>query len=398
MIYIPTDNISVIERRLLIMSIAGNKTVKPSANVSFPVESDYSGLIEVRDHNVVAGIVNRNKAAFLGDWNSNRKQGVYVLLSDVTDGSFTMYVGYTSGDFQQRFTRDHLKTKDFWSRAVMFVPASEHGISSTEALWLEGHVVDLFSGSGNVRLANIKHTGDRSIRDTDLYGLHMIAESIMRVLSLLGYVPNKAGVASEQGNKPSNTVNSSRISSSPSNSVNSEPLNTEKEYTKPAVAAVPPVILGKPSVVNGPPAAIKSNPLPEKDNSKVTTVVQTSAPASEKDTPQREADKEVTPEAKKSGFLGLFRSKEKTQPPAAPKVKKVNLSDEEKFNRLRKWRIEEMHKFTYAAPYYVFDDLTLKEIIRVNPKNKNQLITVSGIGDVKLQRHGESLLGALKEM
>lgn len=388
------------------MSIAGNKTVKPSANVSFPVESDYSGLIEVRDHNVVAGIVNRGKAAFLGDWNSSRKQSVYVLLSDVVDGSFTMYVGYTSGDFQQRFTRDHLKTKDFWSRAVIFVPASEHGISSTEALWLEGHVVDLFSGSSNVRLTNIKHTGDRSIRDTDLYGLHMIAESIMRVLSLLGYVPNKAGVTSGQGNKFSNTVNSSRVSSSPSNSVKPEALFDEKEYVKPAVA-VPPVILSKPSVVNGPPAAIKSNPLSEKDNSKVTTVVQNGTPSREKDTSQQGADRvtpveqgldTVEPEAKKSGFLALFRSKDKTKPPVTPKVKKVNLSDEEKFNRLRKWRIEEMHKFTYAAPYYVFDDLTLKEIIRVNPKNKNQLITVSGIGDVKLKRHGESLLGVLKEM
>lgn len=379
------------------MSIAGNKTVKPSANVSFPVESDYSGLIEVRDHNVVAGIVNRGKAAFLGDWNSNRKQGVYVLLSDVTNGSFTMYVGYTSGDFQQRFTRDHLKTKDFWSRAVMFVPASEHGISSTEALWLEGHVVDLFSGSSNVRLTNIKHTGDRSIRDTDLYGLHMIAESVMRVLSLLGYVPDKTGVASSQRNKSSYGSTSSRVSSSPNNSVNPEALFDEEEYVKPAAAAVPPVILSKPSVVNGPPAAIKSNPLPEKDNSKVTTVTQTSTSNPEKDISPQDLD-EVKPETKKSGFLSLFRSKEKTKTPVTPKVKKVNLSDEEKFNRLRKWRIEEMHKFTYAAPYYVFDDLTLKEIIRVNPKNKNQLITVSGIGDVKLKRHGESLLGALKEM
>lgn len=379
------------------MSIAGNKTVKPSANVSFPLESDYSELIEVRDHNVVAGIVNRDKAAFLGDWNSNRKQGVYVLLSDVNSGSFTMYVGYTSGDFQQRFTRDHLKTKDFWSRAVMFVPASEHGISSTEVLWLEGHVVDLFSGSSNVRLTNIKHTGDRSIRDTDLYGLHMIAESIMRVLSLLGYVPNKTGVASSQRNRSSYGSTSSRMPSSPGNSVKPEALFDEKDYVKPVVAAVPPVIMSKPSVVNGPPAAITSNPLPEKDNSKVTAVTQTIRSLLEKDIPQQGLDK-VEPEVKKSGFLGLFRNKEKTKPPVTPKVKKVNLSDEEKFNRLRKWRIEEMHKFTYAAPYYVFDDLTLKEIIRVNPKNKNQLITVSGIGDVKLKRHGESLLGALKEM
>ena len=380
-----------------------NKTVKPSANVSFPVSPD--DVIEVRDHTIVAGIVDRAKASYLGGWNAGRKQGVYVLLSDVINGEFTIYVGYTSGDFQQRFTRDHLKTKDFWSRAVMFVPASEHGVSSTEALWLEGNLVDEFSGASNVTVTNIKHTGDRSIKDTDLYGLHMMTESILRVLSLLGYVPDKVSAHSGHGRKPSydsHGSTSSRVPPSQSpygrtNANKDETLFAEKDYVASPEPAIPSVVLSKPSVVNGPPAIIKSNPLPVEDNNKVTTVTQNNAPTPEKNVSQQDKDK-IEPESKKGGFLGLFGRKEKPQPEVSAKPKKVKLSDEEKFNRLRKWRIEEMHKFTYAAPYYVFDDLTLKEIIRVNPKNKNQLITVSGIGDVKLKRHGESLLTTLKEM
>lgn len=343
-----------------------SKTVKPSANVSFPVEPD--DLIEVRDHTVVAGIVDRSKASYLGGWNSGRKQGVYVLLSDITDGCFTIYVGYTSGDFQQRFTRDHLRTKDFWSRAVMFVPASEHGISSTEALWLEGNLVDEFTSGSNVTVTNIKHTGDRSIKDTDLYGLHMMTESILRVLSLLGYSVKEQALGAPSAGHESGS-----------------------ERVKP-VEATPGAPIGKPPVIGAPPVLIKT----VADNSS-TGAAMKSETNSGQEIPKVIETADLT-ENKKTGFFSMFNRKEKEKPVVKEKPKKVKLTDEEKFNLLRKWRIEEMHKFTYAAPYYVFDDLTLKEIIRVNPKNKNQLITVSGIGDVKLKRHGESLLEVLKEM
>lgn len=332
-----------------------NKTVKPSANVSFPVTPD--DVIEIRDHTIVAGIVDRAKASYLGGWNAGRKQGVYVLLSDVVNGEFTIYVGYTSGDFQQRFTRDHLKTKDFWSRAVMFVPASEHGVSSTEALWLEGNLVDEFSDASNVTVTNIKHTGDRSIKDTDLYGLHMMTESILRVLSLLGYTV-----------KP--TTQSSHS------------VGNKKSYVRAAPAELTPTLISKPTVISTPPIIKPSS------NAKIIFGSSTS----KEKTPSDLADN------KKTSFFSMFNRREKDKSTIEESPKKVKLTDEEKFNLLRKWRIDEMHKFNYAAPYYVFDDLTLKEIIKVNPTNKNLLITVSGVGNIKLQKHGESLIAVLKDM
>ena len=49
------------------------------------------------------------------------------------------------------------------------------------------------------------------------------------------------------------------------------------------------------------------------------------------------------------------------------------------------------------APYIVFNDATLTELARVQPKTSREMLNVSGIGDVKLSRYGQPFLSLIKE-
>lgn len=49
------------------------------------------------------------------------------------------------------------------------------------------------------------------------------------------------------------------------------------------------------------------------------------------------------------------------------------------------------------APFIVFNDATLSELARVQPQTLNQMLSVSGIGDIKLSRYGQPFLALIKE-
>ncbi|RIX32479.1 DNA helicase RecQ [Sphingomonas edaphi] len=64
------------------------------------------------------------------------------------------------------------------------------------------------------------------------------------------------------------------------------------------------------------------------------------------------------------------------------------------FEALREWR-RERAKEQGVPPYVIFHDSTLREVAAVKPSTMSALSDIEGIGDTKLQRHGESLLEAL---
>jgi ATP-dependent DNA helicase RecQ len=49
------------------------------------------------------------------------------------------------------------------------------------------------------------------------------------------------------------------------------------------------------------------------------------------------------------------------------------------------------------APFIVFNDATLSELARIQPKTPREMLSVSGIGDVKLSRYGQPFLALIKE-
>ena len=67
---------------------------------------------------------------------------------------------------------------------------------------------------------------------------------------------------------------------------------------------------------------------------------------------------------------------------------------EEVFDALRVWRSDMAQEMKVPA-YVVFSDATLQAIAETLPENENDLLSVSGIGPVKLERYGEQLLAVL---
>ena len=49
------------------------------------------------------------------------------------------------------------------------------------------------------------------------------------------------------------------------------------------------------------------------------------------------------------------------------------------------------------APFIVFNDATLSELARMKPKTSREMLSISGIGDVKLSRYGQPFLALIKE-
>lgn len=65
------------------------------------------------------------------------------------------------------------------------------------------------------------------------------------------------------------------------------------------------------------------------------------------------------------------------------------------FGKLKKLRME-ITKEEHVPPYIVFSDKTLTDMVVRKPKNKKEMLAVSGVGEVKYQRYGERFLEVLK--
>lgn len=66
------------------------------------------------------------------------------------------------------------------------------------------------------------------------------------------------------------------------------------------------------------------------------------------------------------------------------------------FERLKQWRREKAQD-TGKAPYQVFTDATLEDIVRRRPVNSSQMAEVSGVGEVKLERYGQEVNAIVRE-
>ena len=80
-----------------------------------------------------------------------------------------------------------------------------------------------------------------------------------------------------------------------------------------------------------------------------------------------------------------------TKEPAA----ELNEDDASLFERLRSLR-RDLARERGILPYHVFTDATLRDMVRIRPKTSYELLSVSGIGQAKLERYGEAFLIELR--
>ena len=45
-----------------------------------------------------------------------------------------------------------------------------------------------------------------------------------------------------------------------------------------------------------------------------------------------------------------------------------------------------------VSPYFIYNNETLEEIIKVKPKNKEELMKVRGFGSIKVEKYGDSII------
>ncbi|MCB4742785.1 MAG: DNA helicase RecQ [Sulfurovum sp.] len=76
------------------------------------------------------------------------------------------------------------------------------------------------------------------------------------------------------------------------------------------------------------------------------------------------------------------------------KVPNVDDYNIELYNKLRNLRLQ-IALHNNMPPYIIFSDKTLKELSAKQPKNKEEMLEVHGIGEVKFERYGEKFLGLL---
>lgn len=66
----------------------------------------------------------------------------------------------------------------------------------------------------------------------------------------------------------------------------------------------------------------------------------------------------------------------------------------ERFEELRSWRAEAAREQSVPA-YIVFGDATLRELAVQRPGTLEELADIHGIGQAKLERYGDEVLGVL---
>ena len=73
----------------------------------------------------------------------------------------------------------------------------------------------------------------------------------------------------------------------------------------------------------------------------------------------------------------------------------VKILNKELFDSLRLWRKDRAMK-EGIKPYIIFSDSTLIEITNKHPKNKEELLSIRGMGEKKFEKYGEELLDLMR--
>jgi ATP-dependent DNA helicase RecQ len=88
------------------------------------------------------------------------------------------------------------------------------------------------------------------------------------------------------------------------------------------------------------------------------------------------------------------KTKEKSDKKKSSILVLTNPEDNEIFGKLKAKRLE-IAKANNIAPYMIFHDSTLIGLATIRPKNLEEMLKVSGIGDEKLRKYGKVFLEAL---
>jgi superfamily II DNA helicase RecQ len=76
---------------------------------------------------------------------------------------------------------------------------------------------------------------------------------------------------------------------------------------------------------------------------------------------------------------------------AAGRAPQLDPTSAELLGALREWR-RNLARASGVPAYVIFNDSTLEAVARNRPRSRGDLLTIPGIGPVKVERHGQALL------
>ena len=165
----------------------------PVQPVTFYVSSSSTEPVEVRvSHSGLRMmLVNRESLGLLDD--SWAVLGVYFLLGPF-EGDPDLYRAYV-GEVGKRTLllriKEHVDSKQWWSRALLIASASDE-FNSAEIGWLEGRLYDVLNNAVAAEVMNKGRPGDDSLAPQDRGVLERYVEPIMAALRACGASPDTA--------------------------------------------------------------------------------------------------------------------------------------------------------------------------------------------------------------
>lgn len=126
----------------------------------------------------------RNKWSTIRNRSELRGAGIYVLsgYSNPEDELPTIYIG--QADTVSSRIEQHMKTKEFWDMAVVFV--SDNKINATHAKWLEHALIKRLIDAGRSKVENGNSPLEPTISEAEKAEMNVFLNEIYQTLPLVG--------------------------------------------------------------------------------------------------------------------------------------------------------------------------------------------------------------------
>jgi hypothetical protein len=125
------------------------------------------------------------------NWSNTKKRsefeqaGIYILTGYHEDDPDlpVLYIGQT--DNLRKRIEQHVRTKDFWDKAVVFV-ATNNFLNRAHVTWLEWYLYDRASRLGRCQLENSQTPQIPTMSEAESADMHVFSDQMLRILPLVG--------------------------------------------------------------------------------------------------------------------------------------------------------------------------------------------------------------------
>ena len=162
--------------------------------------------IEFRLPSLRLALVERTQSLEGSEW---ERAGFYFLMGAGSEsGGYRIYVGMSPSGVATRI-KQHVKTKDWWDRALVIVADRQDGFQSSEVAWFEAAFVERLRRNAGQAVANKVQPVEATLpswHERELEAQTIPIEAVLRLLGVLTYSSDPEIIEEEFDYTSSNTV------------------------------------------------------------------------------------------------------------------------------------------------------------------------------------------------